>query len=848
MAFVVVQHLDPNDKGMIVELLQRATSMPVLQIEDGMAVAPDHVYVIAPNRDLSILHGVLHLLEPVTPHGLRLPIDGFLRSLAEDQQERGIGVILSGMGSDGTLGLRAIKEKAGAVFVQTPEQAKFDGMPSSALKDGRADAVAAADELPARIMSYLQHPPTLSVAGPSGAMQANRSGLDKVVLLLRAHTGHDFSLYKKNTLYRRIERRMGLHQLPRIADYVRYLRENPYEIDLLLKELLIGVTRFFRDPQLWEQLKTEVIPALLSSHTDAAMLRAWTVGCSTGEEAYSLAIVFREVLEELKPAAQCTLQIFATDLDPDAINKARIGVYPSDISADVSEERLRRFFVPKDRGYRVSSEIREMIIFAPQNLVMDPPFTKLDLLSCRNLLIYLEPELQKKLLPLFHYSLKPGGYLILGSAETVGEASELFSALPGRTRLYQRLDQEVNAELASFPSIAPGRRLSNIQKMTLPTPSSYPAPNLQMLIDAVLLQHFCPSAVLTSDKGDIVYISGKTGKYLEPAVGKANLNLFAMAREGLGGELSAAFAKAVRDNAAVRLKSLAVSTEGGTQFVDLTVLPLAEPEALKGMMLIVFAESFPPLSVRTEDRAADSPEHRLKMNAVAEELKQCRDELHLTRGEMQSSQEELRSANEELQSINEELTTSKEEMQSMNEELQTVNYELQGKVDALSQASDDMKNLLNSTHIATLFLDERLKVRRFTNQTASIIKLIPSDAGRPITDLVTELQYPELADDVREVLRSLVFRECQVPARDGRWFNVRVMPYRTQDNRIDGVVITFFDISTAKALEETLREALAALQSRFAQQTEALDRAHQLESVLTQAQAILENRLATVGP
>ncbi|MCX7250751.1 MAG: PAS domain-containing protein [Burkholderiales bacterium] len=847
MAFVVVQHLDPNYKGMIVELLQRATPMPVHQIEDGMTVMPGQVYVIPPNHDLSILNGVLYLLEPAAPRGLRLPIDFFLRALAEDQQQHGIGVILSGMGSDGTLGLRAIKEKAGAVFVQTPDQAKFDGMPRSAVEDGQADVVAADHELPARILSYLRHLPKLGEATPAGAMAEDRSGLNKVVLLLRAHTGHDFSLYKKNTLYRRIERRMGLHQLPRIADYVRYLRENPHEIDLLFKELLIGVTRFFRDAPLWEQLRTEVIPALLASQPDAATLRAWTPGCSTGEEAYSLAIVFREALQQLKPAGHYTLQIFATDLDPDAIDKARAGIYPADISADVSEERLRRFFIPKERGYHISSEIREMVIFAPQNLVMDPPFTKLDLLSCRNLLIYLEPELQKKLLPLFHYSLKPGGFLVLGSAETVGEASELFCALPGRNRLYQRRNQQVSAELASFPSIAPGRRLGITQKITLPTKSSYSAPNLQMLIDAMLLQHFCPSAVLTSDRGDIIYISGKTGKYLEPAVGKANLNLFAMAREGLGGELSAAFAKAMRDNAPVRLRSVAVGSEGGTQFVDLTVQPLSEPEALKGMMLIVLAETFAPVVVKTEDRTADSAE-RLKMNAVAEDLKQCRDELHLTRAEMQSSQEELRSANEELQSINEELTTSKEEMQSMNEELQTVNYELQAKVDALSQASDDMKNLLNSTHIATLFLDDGLKVRRFTNQTASIIKLIPGDAGRPITDLVTELQYPELADDVREVLRSLVFRECQVPARDGRWFNVRIMPYRTQDNRIDGVVITFFDISSTKILEETLRETLAALQSRFAQQTEALDRAHQLEDVLTQAQAILEKRLACVSP
>ncbi len=509
-AFVVVQHLGPSYKGMIVELLQRYTPMPVVQIEDGMVVAPDHVYVIPPSRDLLILRGVLYLLEPTAPRGLRLPIDFFLRSLAEDQQQRGIGVILSGMGSDGTLGLRAIKEKAGATFVQAPAQAKFDGMPRSAVEDGQADVVAAADELPARIISYLQHLSTLGTATKSGATVSDRSGLDKVVLLLRAHTGHDFSLYKKNTLYRRIERRMGLHQLPRIADYVRYLRDNPQEIDLLFKELLIGVTRFFRDPELWEQLKTEVIPALLASQHDDATLRAWIPGCSTGEEAYSLAICFREALHELQPAAHFTLQIFATDLDPDAIHKARAGVYPADIIADVGAQRLQRFFVQDERGYRVSSEIREMVIFAPQNLVMDPPFTKLDLLSCRNLLIYLEPELQKRLLPLFHYSLRPGGVLVLGSAETVGDSTGLFSALPGRNRLYQRRDQGVGAELASFTAAFPRGRLNNAQKMTMAAQSPLSAPNLQKLTDSLLLRHFCPSAVLTNDRGDIVYISGKT--------------------------------------------------------------------------------------------------------------------------------------------------------------------------------------------------------------------------------------------------------------------------------------------------------------------------------------------------
>lgn len=853
LAYVVVQHLDPTYKGMIVELLQRATAIPVTQVADGTKVEPDHVYVIPPNRDLSILHGALYLLEPAAPRGLRLPIDFFFRALADDQQAGAIGVILSGMGSDGMLGLRAIKEKAGAVFVQTPASAKFDGMPRSAVDDGQADVVAHAAELPGRILDYLKHLPKLDAPSRPQSSDANQSGLDKVLVLLRARTGHDFSLYKKSTLYRRIERRMGLHQFAHIGDYVRYLRDNPQEADLLFKELLIGVTRFFRDPEVWQQLRTEVLPALLAAHPEGSVLRAWTAGCSTGEEAYSLAIVFREALQALTPAARFSLQIFATDLDHDAIDKARAGIYPANIAADVGEERLKRYFVQEEHGYRVSNEIREMVIFAPQNLVMDPPFTRLDIVSCRNLLIYLESELQKRLLPLFHYSLEPGGVLMLGSAETIGDATDLFAPLPGRTRLYQRRDHDARSELAGFSSAFARQRASAAAVSNAATStdaSSLSPPNLQALTEAELLLHHCPAAVLTNDKGDIVYISGKTGKYLEPAAGKANLNIFAMARDGLSSALHSAFAKAVRQKTTVTLNALRVGTNGGTQYVDVAVQALATADATRDMVLVVFRDVAAPATATPVVAPDPIGVHRARLSAAEKELAQCRDELHITREEMQSSQEELRAANEELQSTNEELqstneelTTSKEEMQSMNEELQTVNHELQAKLDELSQASDDMKNLLNSTDIATLFLDDDLKVRRFTTQTTSIIKLIPGDVGRPITDLVTELDYPQLADDVREVLRSLIFRECRISARDGRSFAVRIMPYRTQDNRIDGVVITFVDVSAAHAQEQTLRAALATLQGRFAAQTEALDQAKALEEVLTKAQSILENRL-----
>jgi two-component system CheB/CheR fusion protein len=827
IGFVIVQHLDPTRKGVMAELLQRFTRMSVRQVEDGTKVEPNHVYVIPPNKDLSILRGVLHLLEPAAARGLRLPIDFFLRSLADDQREHSIGVILSGMGSDGTLGLRAIKEKAGGTFVQSPASAKFDSMPRTAIDSGLADVVAAAPELPGKIIAYLKHVPRLVAADE----HKDDNGLAKVLVLLRAQTSHDFSLYKKSTVYRRIERRMGLHDLRTIADYVRYLRENPQESELLFKELLIGVTSFFRDPAAWEQLRDEAIPELLAAHPEGGTLRAWSVGCSTGEEAFSLAMVFKEALKKIKPAKRFSLQIFATDLDKDAIDKARAGLYPENISADVSEERLSQFFVKYEHGgFCVKKEIRETVTFAPQNLVMHPPFTKLDLVVCRNLLIYLDAELQRKLMPLFHFSLNAGGVLLLGSSETVGAATDLFASLPGKSRLYRRLDSARHADLSQFPFAftRAGLDAPMLQAATAPA-----VPSLQSLADQLLLQRYSPAAVLVTKEGDILYVSGKTGKYLEPAAGKANWNLFAMSREGLGNALGEAFHKAVRQNTAVTLTNVKVGSDAGPLIVDVTVHPISSPTALQGMFMIVFADvpkptgtSDPAPSDRAPSEQASNGDTRL--HELAQELQRAHEELRGTRDEMQTSQEELKSTNEELQSMNEELqstneelTTSREEMQSMNEELQTVNQEMQAKVDELSRAGNDMKNLLDSTDIAMLFLDGGLLVRRFTPATARIIKLIPGDVGRPITDIVSALDYPELASDTREVLRTLVSIEKDVTARDERWFAVRVMPYRTQENRVDGVVITLTDITAAKVLEAALRKAQLDLEARITHQTEA---------------------------
>ena len=820
MAFVIVQHLDPTHKDIMVELLQRGTAMLVLQVKDRTRVKPDCVYVIPPNKDMSILHGVLHLLDPVAPRGLRLPIDFFFRSLADDRQEHSIGVILSGMGSDGTLGLRAIKEKAGVAFVQEPASAKFDGMPRSAIEAGLADVTAPVEALPGRISVYLHHAPLIVQSDPP-AGEKDQSSLEKVMLLLRAQTGHDFSLYKKNTIYRRIERRMGIHQVDKIANYVRFLQENPQEVTLLFRELLIGVTSFFRDPEAWEQLKTAVLPALLAGQTPDRALRAWVPACSTGEEAYSLAMLFKEALESqgtLNPVRNVSLQVFATDLDPDAIVKAREGVFPANIAADVSVERLGRFFVPVERGYQVVKSIREMVIFAPQNIIMDPPFTKLDLLSCRNLLIYLTPELQKKLLPLFHYSLNPGGFLFLGSAETIGGFGNLFAPLAGKSRLYRRRDSDPQAEPVEFPAAFVAHRGA-------PAQATQPPVNIQALAEQMLLNTYSPAAVLTNDKGDILYISGRTGKYLEPAAGKANWNIFAMAREGLRYELSAAFRKALRQKERLTIRNLAVDTDSGTQAVDVTLQHIHEPVAMRGMCMIVFNEVAAPPGPQAAGKPRRATSHSARAAELEQDIEHGRQEVQAIREEMQSAQEELKSAyeelqstNEELQSTNEELTTSKEEMQSMNEELQTVNHELQARVDELSRINNDMKNLLDSTDIATLFLDSHLCVRRFTSETSKVTRLLPGDVGRPVTDIASALLYPELANDARQVLLTLAKVDKQIATVDGNWFAARILPYRTLENVIDGVVITFTDITVSKKLEAELRATDARLRDLLEKQ------------------------------
>ncbi len=812
MAFVVIQHLDPNHVGIMPELLQRITPMKVFQASDRLKVRANCVYVIPPNKSMSLLNGSLHLFDPIESRGLRLPVDYFFRSLAEDRQQSSVGIILSGMGSDGSLGLKAIKEKNGIVLVQDPASAKFDGMPRSALEAVIADIVASAEDLPAKLIAYLKFLPVV-LTDPNEDVR-NKSNLEKIIIILREQSGHDFSLYKKNTLFRRIERRKGVHQIDKINNYVRFLQENPKEVGILFKELLIGVTSFFRDAAMWELLKDKVLPALMDELPTGHVLRTWVTGCSTGEEAYSLAIVFKEALEKSKKPKHLTLQIFATDLDNDAVELARKGVFPLNITADVSPERLSRFFTAEADGYRVNTVIREMVVFAPQNVIKDPPFTKLDILLCRNMLIYMEPELQKKLIALFNYSLKPGGIMVLGTAETLGSLSVAFKEIDAKYKIYKCAETALSAELIDFPSSFYHHRGVNVEKKT---PQKV-VENIQVLADQILLQHFAPASVLLNTAGDILYITGRTGKYLEPVAGKANWNIHAMAREGLRHELPGAFRKAMQNFNPVIIRNVKIGANGGTIFVDVTVQRIENPDVLKGMIMLVFTDvpamvEHSILNQKTGKPVSSGKQKELEIELQRnyEELQSAREEMQTSQEELKSTNEELQSTNEELQSTNEELTTSKEEMQSLNEELQTVNTELQSKVTDFIRANDDMKNLLNSTEIATLFLDKDLNIRRFTDQVTKIVKLRNTDIGRPFTDLVTDLKYSEIGIHALQVIKTLIFTETAAETHDGRWYNVRIMPYRTLDDHIDGLVMTFTDITIAKILEVELNETKEAL-------------------------------------
>ena len=819
MGFVVVTHQHPGHTSLLPELLRKCTRMRVRVAADGVAVEPGCIYMSPPEGYLAILNGALHLMEPEEPGTLRLPIDYFFRSLAEDQKEKAIGIVLSGTGTDGTLGLKAIKGAAGMTMAQAPESAKYSGMPSSAIATGLVDYVLPTEQIPAQLGAYAQGPYLVSAAAEALDEGRLPEPMQKINLLLRARTGHDFSAYKANTIRRRIERRINVHQLKGPQQYLRFLHENPHELDLLFRELLIGVTSFFRDPGAFEALAKAALPGLLASRPDGVPVRVWAPGCSTGEEAYSLAMVLREQMDRAKQ--QVTVQVFATDLDHKAVEAARGGLYPEGIARDVRPHRLARFFVKEEEGYRIKKDIREMVIFAAQNVLKDPPFTKIDLLVCRNLLIYLQPEAQERVLSLFHYALKPGGVLFLGTSESVSGMRDHYATLDKKWKIFSR-KEAVGASTPpeQFAAVLPRPEASPLGGSE--TTGRTEKLQLSVLLEKALLNRYAPACVIVNDRGDILYVHGRTGDYLEPATGQPRLNVLDMAREGLRIDLAAALRRAAGQDTPVVHDGVRVKTNGDSIAIRLAVTKLRVPESIRGLLLVAFqtepaGEKRLPAR-KAAARSAKPPPGRIlnlerELQYVKETLQSTVEELETSNEELKSTNEELQSTNEELQSANEELETSKEEMQSLNEELQTVNAQLQAKVDDLGRTSDDMQNLLNSTEVATVFLDQELRVKRFTPEATKLVKLLPSDTGRPIGDLAFNLRYDELEADAAEVLRTLVIKEREVQTKDGNWRQVRILPYRTTDNVIDGLVMTFVNLNRSKQAEQAAKQARAYAES-----------------------------------
>jgi two-component system, chemotaxis family, CheB/CheR fusion protein len=829
LAFVLVPHLDPSHASILTEILQRSTPLPVVQAEDQMAVVPDHVYVIPPNRDMAIFHGTLQLSVPQEPRGQRMPIDAFLRSLAEDQGERAVGVILSGTGTDGTQGLRAILGAGGVALVQDPATAKYDGMPSSAIRAGFVTRVLPADKMPAALLADA---PRLSDRRepPSTAAPRSDSGINRLLMLLRSATGRDFSLYKKSTIRRRIERRMAQHNLTDLELYGRYLKEHPSEVQALFKELLINVTSFFRDPEAFATLKQDILPQLLGNKPADYVFRAWVPGCSTGEEAYSISMLLREYMDENQ--REFRIQLYSTDLDEEAIAVARGGVYPPNIGADVTPERLRRFFTKQDAGYRIKKDIREMVVFAVQDAIKDPPFTRLDLVSCRNLMIYLEPELQDRLLLALHFALKPGGVLLLSPSESTGNHPELFAPLSRKWKLYRAVH---SAAPTRAPTLGrpPWTAGASAQEQT-GTAKKAPQVDFAELTRRALLDSYAPASVLADAKGDILYVHGDTGKYLRPAPGQASLNVVTMARDGLQVDLRAALHAAAGQREGAVERNASVKLNGLAQAVRIGVRRLGDPEAGQGLVLVSFQDlaTAPSAKPARSGRTTGSPGAR-RVDELERELAYTRENLQATIEEQQASNEELKSTNEELQSTNEELQstneeleTSKEELQSVNEELNTVNAELQAKIEQLGQMQNDMKNLLDNLSIGTIFLDQNLAIRRFTREAARVYRLVASDVGRPLADIKSVLAGDDpLVDEARRVLDCLAPCEREVRTAGGASYLARIQPYRTLENVIDGVVLTFTDISRrveaeaavtaartlAEGIVDTVRESLVVL-------------------------------------
>ncbi|RYY01624.1 MAG: chemotaxis protein CheR [Gammaproteobacteria bacterium] len=830
MAFVLVQHLAPDHHSLLTELVRRYTRMKVFEVEDGVEVQINCIYIIPPNRDMAFLNGSLHLLEPSAPRGHRLPIDFLFDSLAHDQHERAIGIVLSGTGSDGTQGVRSIKSEGGMVIAQTPNTSEFDGMPRSAIATGLVDLELNPADMPAQLMAYVAHAFGRSSRFNSLPVLLNESSLKKIYILLRTQTGHDFSQYKPSTICRRIERRMAVHQINRIEDYVKYLQQAPVEVEALFRDFLIGVTNFFRDPEMFTILEQQIIPTLFEGKPQGSIIRAWVTGCSTGEEAYSLAILLQEHVEALKQNYK--VQVFATDIDSRAIAAARAGVYPHSIANDISPERLARFFTAETSGnsYCIHKNIRDMLVFSEHNLIKDPPFSRLDFISCRNLLIYMNSDLQKQIITLFHYALNSAGMLFLGTSETVGDLGNLFITLDRKAKLYQRKEDFQGSKRAALNRFLPTVREKDMSVSGTPGHGNKAAVeklSLRELTEQTLLQQLNIACALVNSQGDILYLHGRTGMYLEPAPGEASINnILKMAREGLRRDLTVGLHKVASSKERVSVENLRVKTNGHFTLVNLTICPvLLGARALldSPLFLVILEESAtqdthkkplpvtPLLTTNTDhnhDAIAQIAELNEELMAKEEYLHAANEELETSNEELKSSNEEMQSVNEELQSTNEELETSKEELQSINEELATVNTELQAKVHDLSRANNDMNNLLAGTGIGTIFVDHNVNILRFTPAATLIINLIHSDIGRPVGHIMSNLiKYDSLVGDIKSVLQNLIPKEVDVQTIEGNWYTMRILPYRTLDNVIEGAVITFVDITEVVTIREALRKA-----------------------------------------
>ncbi len=798
MAMVVISHTHPQRASMLPEILQRKISMRVVEVQDDTKVQPNVVYLPPSNRDLGLEGDELVLKE--RQRGTSLPIDTFLKSLALSRGDLAACVILSGTGTDGSQGLRVIKEKGGVAMVQSIESARYEGMPESAVATGMVDFILTPAEMPERLMDYFSH----GLRGPAAKIVSERNFptvLSKVVSIVSNRTGHDFSLYKKSTLVRRIQRRISVTRTRNGQEYLNHLLHNPTEIEALFQDLLIGVTSFFRDPEAFHILGNDVLPKLLNKEDPRQPFRVWIPGCATGEEVYSVVILILECLEAMGSMRE--IQVFGTDIDRGAIEKAREGAYPQNIAADVSPERLSRFFDQKDSNYRVSKKVRESVVFAVQNVLKDPPFSKLDLLVCRNLLIYLESKAQKKLLPLFHYSLKPGGALFLGSSETIGEFTDLFTPIQGKWNLYRKIDVAPALQpLVEFPTGAKGALPDQDRKSGM-SPMDVSETDIARATERLLLERYTPSCVVVNRKGEITFIHGRTGKFLEPAPGRISVNIVDMAREGLRFELASALRKVLNTNKAVFRHGIKVRTNGGYQDTNLILKPLGEPASLKDMIVVLFEEIVPPPQTvaKASTESVDAGNQRIidlerELGKLQQDHRTAMEELETSNEELKSVNEELQSSNEELQSTNEELESSREELQSLNEELSTVNAELHSKIVELSESYDTITHVLNSTRIAILFLDRQLHVRRFTDEAKKLVNLIDSDIGRPLLHISTNLEQgiEFLSETINKSVSENKSVEREVRTRDGQSYALRIVPYRDTRGQIDGAILTFINL------------------------------------------------------